>query len=129
MAEDDSWSIRPEPALSWLVGRQRHAWRPPTDAFETDAAYIVVVEVAGVRGSDFAVTFEHQVLWVRGTRPDPGGTKAYHQMEIAYGDFETGVQIHAPVDETAIEAAYSDGFLKVTLPKALPRRIPIEPAS
>jgi HSP20 family molecular chaperone IbpA len=75
------------------------------------------------------VTFERPVLWIRGARGDASGSKAYLQMEIAYGDFETGVQVHSPVDETAIEASYSDGFLRVVLPKSHPRRIPLAPTS
>jgi HSP20 family molecular chaperone IbpA len=50
-------------------------------------------------------------------------------MEIAYGDFETGVHVNSPVEESAIEALYSDGFLRVVLPKSQPRRIPLGPAS
>lgn len=125
--EDETWP-QGLPA-GWNLTRRSHLWRPPTDAYETDEAYVIVVEVAGMRGAEISVTFERPTLWIRGSRGEPSGSKAYHQMEIAYGDFETGVHIHAPVEESGIEASYSDGFLRVVLPKSQARRIPIGPAS
>jgi HSP20 family molecular chaperone IbpA len=130
LGEDETWPRGAGLPSGWhLSTRSSHLWRPPTDAYETEDAYIVVVEVAGMRGAEFSVTFERQTLWIRGSRSEPAGSKAYHQMEIAYGDFETGVHLHAPVEESAIEASYSDGFLRVVLPKSQPRQIPLGPAS
>ncbi len=129
LGEDEAWQRGAGLAAGWHLAHGSHLWRPPTDAYETEDAYVVVVEVAGMRGAEFSVTFERQTLWIRGSRGETGGTKAYHQMEIAYGDFETGVHVHAPVNESAIEASYSDGFLRVILPKSQPRRIPFDPAS
>jgi HSP20 family protein len=129
LGEDERWPRGAGLPAGWHLTRQSHLWRPPTDAYETEEAYVVVVEAAGMRGAEFSLTFERQTLWIRGSRAESGGPKAYHQMEIAYGDFETGVQVHAPVDESAIEATYSDGFLRVVLPKSQPRRIPLGPAS
>lgn len=111
--------------LSWELRRQGRAWRPATDVYETDSAYMVVVELAGMRGIDLAVSFDHQVLSIRGHRPEAGGGKAFHQMEINYGEFLVDVHIHAPVDSDRIEATYSDGFLRVALPKAHPKTISI----
>ncbi len=122
--EDDPWYLPSGPA--WRLRQRAHLWRPPTDAYETDASYVVLVEMAGMRGSDFSITFEKQVLWIRGSRSEMTGVRAYHQMEIAYGEFETGVQVRAPVEETGIEATYADGFLRVVLPKAHPTRISID---
>jgi HSP20 family protein len=129
LGDDDAWPRRTDLPAGWHLRRRSHLWRPPTDAYETEEAYIVVVEVAGMRGADFSVTFERSILWIRGSRGDAGGTKAYQQMEIPYGDFETGVHVQAPVEESAIEASYSDGFLRVVLPKSHPRRIPLAPTS
>ena len=129
LGDDDAWPRGSGLPASWHLTRRSHLWRPPTDAYETEDAYMVVVEAAGMRGAEFSVTFERQTLWIRGSRGESGGPKAYHQMEIPYGDFETGVYVHAPVDESAIEATYSDGFLRVVLPKSHPRSIPLGAAS
>lgn len=125
-SDEDSWPPSSEHDSFWGIKRRTHTWRPPTDVFETDEAYQVRVEVAGMRGADFAVTFDKQTLVIRGARSDEGSQKAYHQMEIAYGEFETAVQVPEPVNVPDIEASYVDGFLRVVLPKAEPKVISIE---
>ena len=125
-SEEDSWPPRAEHDSLWGLKRSTHKWRPPTDVFETDEAFKVRVEVAGMRGADFSVTFDKQVLVIKGMRADEGPQKAYHQMEIAYGEFETSVQVSDPIDVPNIEASYIDGFLRLTLPKAQPKKVSIE---
>jgi HSP20 family molecular chaperone IbpA len=44
-------------------------------------------------------------------------------MEIHYGEFRTEVALPGEVDAQGIQAAYDDGFLRVTLPRVRPRRI------
>jgi HSP20 family molecular chaperone IbpA len=73
--------------------------------------------------ADFTVTLEERTLRVGGVRPDPDQRSAYHQMEIHYGEFRSDVALPGEVDAQGIEAAYSDGFLTVTLPRVRPRRI------
>ena len=124
-AEDDSWSTDPSRFSGWRLIRQSQLWRPPTDVLETDEAYVVIVEVAGMRGAEFSVTYNQQVLSIQGTRSDTSVRKAYHQMEIAYGEFETAVRIPIPIDASNIQATYSDGFLRVVLSKTRPRKVSI----
>lgn len=125
LAEDDSWPTEPNRLSGWRLIRRSHAWRPPTDVLETDEAYAVVVEVAGMRGSDFTVTYNQRVLSIQGTRADTSPRKAYHQMEIAYGEFASEVRIPVPIETSGIEATYNDGFLQVILPKAQSREVPV----
>lgn len=125
-AEDDSWPPRGGHQSLWSVKRSAHKWRPATDVFEASDAYRVVVEVAGMRGADISITFEGRTLVVRGERREAEAHKAYHQMEIPYGDFETSVQLPHPIKVGAIEASYVDGFLRVTLPKAESTQVDIE---
>lgn len=124
--EDDSWPPRGGHQSLWSVRRSAHTWRPATDVFEAKDAYRVVVEIAGMRGADIQVTFEARMLVIRGERRESEAHKAYHQMEIPYGDFETRVELPQPVQAGAIEASYTDGFLRVTLPKVKPTRVDIE---
>jgi len=124
--EDDSWPPKSEHPSLWGVKRRTHKWRPPTDVYETDDAYQVRVELAGMRGADIAVTFEREMLVIQGVRSDSGPRKEFRQLEIAYGEFETTIQIPEPVEVSKIEAAYQDGFLRVELPKLKPRRVSIE---
>jgi HSP20 family protein len=123
--EEDVWQTESASSWSWSVRRRPHLWRPPTDVYETDEAFVVLVEVAGMREAAFSVSLDKQLLMIRGMRADSPGAKAYHHMEIAYGDFATEVKLAVAIEASSIQAAYSDGFLRVVLPKAQPKRIPI----
>ena len=123
--EEDSSPLAQDTSSAWRSLQRSNLWRPPTDVYETEEAFVVLVEVAGMRGLEFSVSLERQALSIRGVRGDAGAMRAYHQMEIAYGQFETVVRIPVAVEAAEIEATYGDGFLRVVLPKARPKRIPI----
>lgn len=93
-----------------------HFWQPPTDLYETDNTFVVVVEIAGMGESEFVISLEKRTLIVSGDRPHQGGG-AYHQMEIFSGEFVTLVELPAPVRYEDVSAEYDDGFLTITLPK------------
>jgi HSP20 family protein len=103
--------------IGWQVRSQSHIWSPPTDVCETEDAYIVRVEVAGMRHQDFAVHVENNFLKISGVRTDKPERRAYHQMELHFGEFNSIVAIPGPVDVENSSAEYEDGFLTVTLLK------------
>jgi HSP20 family protein len=109
----------------WITARQRKAWRPPTDVYETDDCVVVKVEIAGMVESDFAIALDGKRLIVSGIRRDPAAKLGYQQMEVQYGHFETDVHITRAIDEERIEAIYRNGFLSVRLPKAKARQVPV----
>ena len=110
-------------AIGWQVQTRTHIWSPPTDLFETESAYIVRVEIAGMRQQDFNVLLEKNFLTISGARPDTPERRAYHQMEVRFGEFSTTVAIPGQVNVENAAAEYEDGFLTVTLPRATPVKI------
>lgn len=107
-------------AITWQVQVRSSAWSPPTDVYEIEQAYVVRVEIAGMRDADFEVTFEDGYLTIAGARPDIQERRAYQQMEIRFGRFSVAVGLPGPVDLDESRAEYLDGFLTVTLPKLKP---------
>jgi HSP20 family protein len=105
-------------AIEWQVRAIPSTWEPPSDLFETEGSYIVRVEIAGMREKAISVTLDGDLLLISGTRDDRSGRRAFHQMEIRFGDFAVAASLPGPVDEQAVTATYDDGFLFVTLPKA-----------
>ena len=109
-----------------MISHPMRSWCPPTDVFESTDCYVIKCAISGLRcGPDgdienAQVTVEGQTIVIRGVRQDDCAQEkcAYYQMEIHYGDFECRVEIHAPFDVRGIAAAYRDGFLVVTAPKA-----------
>jgi HSP20 family protein len=103
-------------AVSWQI--RSNVWSPPTDQYETEAAFIIRVEVAGMREEDFEVALENNTLSISGIRPDLSAEKrAYHQMEIRFGKFFTAIEIPAPIQAENAQAEYKDGLLTIMLPK------------
>ena len=113
---------------SWPRSLRRGVvWVPPTDVFETEDQIVVQVEVAGVKQSDLTVSLQDRRLIISGTRSDHGPSqRAYHQMQVRFGDFITEVELPAPIDENGIDASYVDGFLRIVLPKRRPRQIDVQ---
>src|SRR5512132_1394025 len=82
------------------------AWAPALDIAERNDAYVVTVEVPGVK--------EEQ----------------YHRIERRYGAFRRSITLPARVKADAIEASFADGLLQVVVPKAeeaKPKRIEVRP--
>ncbi len=87
------------------------------------------VEIAGMHEGDFTISIDQNVLSISGLRPDTAERRAFHQMEIPFGEFSTVVEISSPIDIDNVQAEYRDGFLLVTLPKAKPKEIKINKES
>ncbi len=111
---------------AWRLTTRPHVWRPATDVYEMQDRFLVRIEIAGMRQADFNISMEQSTLTISGVRPDEPERKAYHQMEIPFGEFYTEIEFPAtPIQLDAIEAEYQDGFLRITLPKARPTQIKI----
>jgi len=110
-------------ATRWILISHSHLWRPPTDVYETEEAYVIQIEVAGMSGADFGIYVQDRRVSIHGMRQDSGGggARAYHQMEIHFGEFRTEVDLPTPIHRTAVTADYHDGYLKLVLPKMPPR--------
>lgn len=95
----------------------QHAWKPPTDVFESQEEIVVQVEISGMREENFNVVYADDKLAISGVRkaPESLSPRIFQQMEICYGDFITQVYIPWAIDADRIEAHYEAGFLTVTL--------------
>jgi HSP20 family protein len=110
----------------WLVNRNTRLWRPPTDVYETEDQIVVQVEIAGMRREDFYIDLHERHLAIGGLRRHGHtGPRAYHQIELNFGEFRSEVELPASVERDRVEAEYEAGFLRVTLPKLKPQRIDI----
>lgn len=110
----------------WVIVRHATIWRPPTDVYELEGRLIVVVEIAGMRDSDFSVVLQEQQLVISGVRQRFSHQDcAYHQLEIPYGEFRTEVSLPWAVARDDVSAMYRDGFLRVELPRAPIHRITV----
>ncbi len=106
------------------------AWAPPVDITERKDAYLVAVELPGVRLEDLEITFQDGLLTIQGERHaahDPAAEKV-HRAERRYGAFRRSITLPSHVMADAIEATARDGVLQILVPKAKEaqaKRIPV----
>jgi HSP20 family protein len=104
-------------------------WRPPTDIYETEDSFIVVMDIAGVDPGEFTVALDGGMLTVSGERKErASGRREYHAMEVKVGPFERSFRLPRPVDAASLRATYELGFLEIRLaklPAAPPRAVDV----
>jgi len=113
------WTMQQEfLGLGRFFGRTQE-WLPPTDVYETEEEYVVLVEIPGMERSEIKVSFNDNVLKIAGERRNPRreGAVRYHQLEITYGRFVREICFPTPIVKERIRARYQRGILKVVLPK------------
>lgn len=130
--------VRP---FSWDVGEFdrlfEDAWgvaegfQPRVDVAESETEYRITAELPGLEEKDFEISLENGVLTLKGEkrseREESG--KGYRHVETVSGRFERRFQLPAEVDEGKVAAAYKNGVLAITVPKAeraRPRTISVQ---
>jgi HSP20 family protein len=96
------------------------AWAPAVDITERKDAYLVAVDLPGVRIDDLEITFQDGVLTIQGQRqfmPDSSEERV-HRAESRYGVFRRSVMMPTHVRADGIDAATEDGVLRIMVPKA-----------
>jgi HSP20 family protein len=98
------------------------AWRPAVNLYETETAFLICVDLAGMDENDIEVSLDKSTLTIRGRRvspmpPDGSRAVAVHLMEIDHGTFARTVEVPTNVEDASIRANYHVGMLWITLPK------------
>ncbi len=92
---------------------------PPSDASSRDDAYVIEVELPGVKEEDITVEVHGDIMTLSGEKRSARDEKTdtYIFSERTYGAFRRSFRLPPDVDDAAIEAHTEDGILRVTLPK------------
>jgi len=112
-------------------GNGRGGWIPAADIVEKDSAYVVALELPGVKPEAVEVSFEQNALTVRGTKAPTLAVAENEEVRVyaaerLSGDFARSFRLPAHVDADGITAEFEHGVLRVTVPKkaaAVPRKI------
>ncbi len=93
--------------------------RLPLDAYETEEAIVIIAELPGVNPDDVEITLEEDRLTIKGQFPQRMENVDYLITELPAGmPFARVLRINTPVEADKAEAAFKDGVLTLTLPKA-----------
>jgi HSP20 family protein len=108
------------------------AWAPALDISERKDAYLVTVELPGLKPEDLDITLEDGLLTIQGERQftAESSEQQFHRVERRYGAFRRSITLPAHVTAEGIQASFEDGVLQILVPKAeeaKPKRIQVRP--
>jgi HSP20 family protein len=115
----------------WGEETLSRGWAPAVDIFTSDNHEVVIkADLPDMKREDISVTFENNVLTLKGERKFDSETTRdhYQRVERFYGSFSRSFTIPATIDAPRISASYKDGVLTVRLPQreeARPKQISI----
>jgi len=92
---------------------------PAVNISETEDNYTVEMAVPGMKKSDFNINLDHNVLTISSEQEEEKEEKDknFTKKEFSYQSFERSFTLPETVDQEKISAKYTDGVLKVVLPK------------
>ena len=99
--------------------QDRRIFIPRADIYEAGDQIVVVVDLPGAREDQIDITLEKNVLTLHAAvdpQPMVGYSLSFAEYEI--GDYQRSFKLSDEVDQNKIEATFSDGVLRMYLPKA-----------
>jgi HSP20 family protein len=119
--------LAPEGEESWSLS----AWAPACDIYETDHEIVIKAELPEVKKENVYVSFENNVLTIRGERKfeEEAKRENYHRIERSYGEFVRSFTLPTFVDTNKINAEFKEGVLRVMIPKreeAKPKQVEVK---
>src|ERR1700677_5323827 len=94
------------------------AWLPAADVVETDSAYVIEVELPGVRREDVDVNLNGNELVVTGDVKERKREGLLRRRTRRIGNFEYRVTLPGDFRADDVEASLAHGVLTVQVPKA-----------
>jgi HSP20 family protein len=97
-----------------------HKLWPVVDVADEENAVVVKAELPGCKADDINISVHGNIMTISGEKrqSEEKKEKGYYHVESSYGSFRRDLNLSTEVDTTKVEAAYKDGILTVTLPKA-----------
>jgi len=132
---DEAMVARSSASLADVPARAQ-LWLPAIDLYETETAFVIEADLPGVHLENVDIQFDRGTLTISGTRAatlpvrdQEKGQLRVFSSERVNGSFSRSIRLPEHVDAEHIEAAFSQGVLSLTVPKAkgaLPRKITIK---
>ncbi len=124
-----------EERFAWPAHTAMHGFETlglPIDMYQTDEAVVVKATVPGVKPDEIDISITGDTLTIKGeTKAEEKVEKEnYFRRERRYGTFTRTVVLPDAVETDKAEAAFEDGVLTLTIPKAeeiKPKQIKVKP--
>jgi HSP20 family protein len=107
-------------ALQWpsVTDAPESDFIPLLDLEETDDAYLVELELPGVKKDDIQIELAGRRLVVTGERKEKERKGIVRRRSRLVGTFRHEILLPGDIDDNAVEASLSDGVLSIRVPKA-----------
>ncbi len=94
-------------------------FRPRVNISETDKAYLVEADLAGMKKDDVKIEYKDNFLSISANKEEKKmeDNKNYHRYEYSSGSFYRSFELPNNIEHGNIDAEMKDGVLKITLPK------------
>ncbi len=93
-------------------------WAPAVDVREDREAFVLTMEVPGVRKEDLVIRVEGGIVTLEGRRPLDQEARSALRIERPHGAFARTLHLPSTVDEARVTARLGLGVLEVSLPKS-----------
>jgi len=111
-----------EPSLVKAV-KDKEKWFEPEgqlaiDIYQTENELVIRSAIAGVKPEFLDISFERDIIIIRGKREKPSEEKGdYFSQECYWGPFSREIILPVEVDPNLAEATMKEGILTIRLPK------------
>lgn len=106
------------------------------DCYATGDHAVVLAAMPGIHPEDANVSVDKDTLTITGKvsgerkqQDEKGNPVAWYLSEIPRGSFERRITLPFPIDEERVEAQFSNGMLRIVLPKleaSKPRKVSLQ---
>ena len=118
-----------EPDLTGQGGGRRSPWSTLADIEETEDAFIVEIDLPGVKADAIRLELRDNELHISGEHKEKERVGVLRRQTRKVGEFEYVVSVPGEIDPEKVDATLHDGVLAVQLGKATtakPRKIEIK---
>lgn len=100
---------------------ERTMWTPAVEATESPTEYLLTAELPGISPENVEVAVSEGTLTLKGhkveERKEHDKDRTFHLWERNYGAFQRTFRFPMAIDEAKVLAEFTNGILKVTVPK------------
>ncbi len=99
-------------------------WTPRVDFSENDKSYMLKVDLPGMNKTDITVSVDDHVLTISGDRKEEKKEEKeeYILLERSYGSFRRSLNLPKSAEVSKVKAEFTNGVLKIEVPKSKERK-------
>ncbi|EAX94625.1 Hsp20/alpha crystallin family protein [Trichomonas vaginalis G3] len=98
---------------------------PAVDCVYDKAKYVFAIELPGAKKDDILLHAENNQISVEAKKDNPFKDLKVSQSDRLYGNYEVVCSVPSDADMEAINAAFADGVLTLTVPKSTKKQVKI----